>query len=64
MVYQGMPHYYFGGTWYRPYREGYGVITPPGGLVIDGRGIRGYVATEVPIAKGAFALKTHPKRCA
>ena len=51
VVYQGMPHYYYGGTWYRPYRTGYGVITPPGGLVIDSRGMRGYVAEEVPITR-------------
>jgi len=49
--YYGMPHYYYGGTWYRPYGAGYGVITPPGGLVIDSRGVRGYVNAEVPIVR-------------
>jgi hypothetical protein len=50
-TYGGMPYYYCAGRWYRPYGPRYGVVAPPAGLVIDRRGIRGYVTAEVPIAR-------------
>lgn len=31
--YRGDRYYYAGGKWYRPYRSGYAVVTPPLGLV-------------------------------
>ena len=49
--YRGLPHYYYRNVWYAPYGGRYGVINPPGGIVIDGRGVRGYVNAEVPIAR-------------
>lgn len=49
--YYGRPHYYYRGVWYAPYGGRYGVIHPPGGLVIDGRGVRGYVNAEIPITR-------------
>jgi hypothetical protein len=49
--YRGLPYYYCAGHWYRPYGPRYGVVAPPAGLVIDGRGIRGYVSAEVPITR-------------
>jgi hypothetical protein len=49
--YQGAPFYYCAGRWYRPYGPRYAVVAPPVGVVIDGRGIRGYVSAGVPIAR-------------
>lgn len=51
VYYRGLPHYYYRNVWYVPYGGRYGVITPPGGLVIDSRGVRGYVDAEIPIVR-------------
>lgn len=51
VYYGGLPHYYYRDVWYAPFGGRYGVITPPAALVIDGRGVRGYVSAEVPIVR-------------
>jgi hypothetical protein len=51
VYYGGLPHYYYRDVWYAPYGGRYGVITPPAALVIDGRGVRGYVSAEIPIVR-------------
>ena len=39
------------GVWYRPYGERYRVVAPPAGLIVDRRGVTGYLATEVPLIR-------------
>jgi hypothetical protein len=49
--YRGDRYYYQGGYWYRPYGPQLMVVAPPAGLVIDSRGVSGYVSAQFPIVR-------------
>jgi Ni/Co efflux regulator RcnB len=48
--YRGDRYYYGGGQWYRPYGLQFVIVAPPAGLIIDSRGISGFVAAQFPLA--------------
>jgi hypothetical protein len=49
--YRGDRYYYQGGYWYQPYGPQFVMVAPPAGLIIDSRGISGYVSAQVPIVR-------------
>lgn len=49
VYYRGQPYYYHGAHWYRPYGARFVAVTPPAGVIIDGRGVT--LAAWVPLVR-------------
>ncbi len=49
--YHGARYYHHDGHWYQPYGPQYMMVAAPAGLVIDSRGVSGFVAAEFPLVR-------------
>jgi hypothetical protein len=49
--YHGAHYYHHNGYWYQPYGPRFVMVAPPAGLVIDSRGLSGFVAAEFPLVR-------------
>ena len=47
----GARYYHHDGYWFQPYGARFVMVAPPAGLVLDSRGLSGFVAAEFPIVR-------------